>query len=294
MDALKKTRILDTAIELFRTKGYSAASMQDIAEACGMAKASIYKFFASKEELFTAGFVACHQTLLERAAALDREGAQLRLPPKETLRRKVEFQLNYTLDNLVFMIDFKELPVATNEQFIAVWKRKKAALQNWRRELLLEAYGERLEPYIWDVVAIFRGIHIEYLSYVRQKVIALPMSELAGFIVDRLDALAEDLIRTKPKPVIDESNTFYNYLNPSDEPARAATVRQLIELLAGRIAQLPRPEDDRAELARVAEMLGDACERRPADPTLVRVLTAYLNGEPELRPYIRQLQLLLG
>lgn len=290
----KKTKILDTAIELFRAKGYSAASMQDIAEACGMAKASIYKFFASKEELFTAAFVACHQTLLDRVAALEREGAWLNLSPKEKLRRKVEIQLEYTVENHLFMIDFKELPIATNEHFIAAWKRKKAALHAWRRELLIEAYGDRIEPYVWDIVAIFRGIHLEYLSFVQQKVIALPMAELAAFIVDRMDAVISDMVRTKPKPVIEPFNAFYSYLNPSDEPARAETVRRLIEMMDKRIGELAKPEDAKKELRQVASMLREECERKPSNSTLIRVLTAYLDGIPDLRPYVRQLYNLLS
>ena len=294
MEDSKKTKILDTAIELFRAKGYSAASMQDIAEACGMAKASIYKFFASKEELFTAAFVACHQTLLDRVAALEREDAWLSLSPKEKLRRKVEIQLEYTVENHLFMIDFKELPIATNEAFIAAWKRKKAALHAWRRELLIEAYGDRIEPYVWDIVAIFRGIHLEYLSFVQQKVIALPMSELAAFIVDRMDAVIGDMVRTKPKPVIEPYNAFYNYLNPSDEPARAETVRRLIDMMDERIGELSAPDDAKKELRQVASMLREECERNPANSTLIRVLSAYLDGIPDLRPYVRQLYNLLS
>lgn len=290
----KKNKILDTAIELFRIKGYSAASMQDIAEACGMAKASIYKFFATKEELFTAAFVACHQTLLDQAAALDRVGAQLNLSSKEKLRRKIEFQLQYTVENHLFMIDFRELPITTNDQFIAAWKRKKNALHTWRRELLIETYGKQIEPYIWDVVAIFRGIHVEYLTYVQQKVIALPMSELAAFIVDRLDALIDDFIRTSPKPVIDESNTHFNYLNPSDTPARQTTVRQLFELMNVKISELSKPDEVREELLKVSAMLNEECERQLPNPTLIRVFVAYLDIIPELRPYIRQLNYLIS
>jgi len=80
----KKDKVLDVAMDLFRKKGYASASMQEIAEACGMAKASIYKIFDSKEDLFTAAFVACHRTLLEKVAELDRASRLLGLSPKES------------------------------------------------------------------------------------------------------------------------------------------------------------------------------------------------------------------
>ncbi|MFC5452865.1 TetR/AcrR family transcriptional regulator [Paenibacillus aestuarii] len=294
MEEMKKQKVLDTAMELFRLKGYSAASMQDIADACGMAKASIYKFFASKEELFTDAFAACHQNLLDQAAEMEREGARLHLSPRERLQRKIEFLFQYTVENHLFMLDFKELPITTNEHFIAAWKHKKRALHVWRRELLIEAYGDRIEPYIWDVVAIFRGIYIEYLGYVQQKVIALPMAELAAFIVDRMDALVDDLLRKSPRPVIDQLNTHFNYLHPSDAEMRQATLQQLIALIGGKIEQLSQPDAIREELGQVSVMLEAACGTEPANPTLIRVLAAYLDGYPELKPYLRQLHYLLG
>ncbi|TVY02018.1 TetR/AcrR family transcriptional regulator [Cohnella terricola] len=294
MEDSKKSKIVDTAIELFRIKGYSAASMQDIAEACGMAKASIYKLFDSKEQLFTAAFVVCHRTLLEQAGALDREGANHGLSPKMRLIRKIEFQLQYALENHLLMIDFKEEPIASNEHFIAAWKTKKNALLAWYRELLLEAYGSEIDPYIWDIVAIFRGIHNIYLMYVRQKVVALPMSDLAAFIVDRIDAVIEDLIEKAPKSIIGWNNMQYNGLNPSDLSVRADTVRQLFGLLDEKIRKLPKTDGVREELGKVAVMLKEACEAKPSDSTLVRVLGAYLDGEPELRPYMRQLHYLMS
>lgn len=290
----EKDKILNTAIELFRSKGYSAASMQDIAEACGMAKASIYKYFATKEDLFTAAFVACHQILLDQAAALDRGGVKLSLSPKEKLRRKIEFQLQYTVENHLFMIDFRELPITTNEQFIAAWKRKKTRCTLGAASCSSKHMGKQIEPYIWDIVAIFRGIHVEYLTYVQQKVIALPMTELAAFIVDRLDALIDDFIRTAPKPVIDETNTHFNYLNPSDSPARQTTIEQLMTLMTVKISELSKPDDVREELQKVTVMLKAECVRQVPNPTLIKVFISYLDVIPELRPHLRQLNYLLS
>ena len=294
MEDAKQSVILEAAIGLFRAKGYSAASMQDMAEACGMSKASIYKFYASKEELFTAAFVSCHRTMLEQAAELDREGARRNWSPKEKLRRKIEFQFEYMVENHHLLVDLKDLPVSTNEHFIQAWKSKKTALHAWRREVLIEAYGERIEPFVWDVVAIFRGIHVEYWTYVKQKVIALPMSELSAYLVDRLDAVVEDLVRASPKPIIDRNNAFFNELNPSDTPSRQATVQQLIGFMADRLEGSSKPKDELEELRKVVALLGQACEREPRDFTLIRVFAAYLHAVPELRPFLRQLQYLLA
>ncbi len=46
-----RTRLLDAALRLVRTKGYTATSVEDICEAAGLTKGSFFHHFASKEEL---------------------------------------------------------------------------------------------------------------------------------------------------------------------------------------------------------------------------------------------------
>ena len=49
--ALTRQRILDTALQLFATKGYEETSMRDIAAAAGCSLGLTYRYFASKEDL---------------------------------------------------------------------------------------------------------------------------------------------------------------------------------------------------------------------------------------------------
>lgn len=44
--------ILDSAIDVFGTRGYHNVSMDDIAEAAGVSKALVYQHFSSKDELY--------------------------------------------------------------------------------------------------------------------------------------------------------------------------------------------------------------------------------------------------
>jgi AcrR family transcriptional regulator len=46
-----RQKILDTAIDLFSRKGYEAVSMQDIADAVGIRKSSIYSHFKGKDDI---------------------------------------------------------------------------------------------------------------------------------------------------------------------------------------------------------------------------------------------------
>lgn len=47
----RQRQIQDTAIDLFRKKGFDATSVQDICDACGITKPTFYKYVRSKEEL---------------------------------------------------------------------------------------------------------------------------------------------------------------------------------------------------------------------------------------------------
>jgi TetR/AcrR family transcriptional repressor of nem operon len=61
-----KTRFLDAALHVIRSKGYEAASVDDLCAAAGLTKGSFFHHFASKEELA----VAAAQHFAQRAEQL--------------------------------------------------------------------------------------------------------------------------------------------------------------------------------------------------------------------------------
>lgn len=46
--------IIDAALKLFHSKGFSASKIEDVAHAAGVTKGTVYLYFSSKEELFKA------------------------------------------------------------------------------------------------------------------------------------------------------------------------------------------------------------------------------------------------
>ena len=51
---MRQERILTGALEVFKSKGLESATMEEIAEESGFGKASLYYYFQSKEEVFSA------------------------------------------------------------------------------------------------------------------------------------------------------------------------------------------------------------------------------------------------
>ena len=88
MHQAREEAILQATCRLLGEKAYDAMTMDDVANAVGIAKASLYKHFASKEELCCAAMV---QILGKVQAFLDTVPAEL--APQDKLRALVRWSL---------------------------------------------------------------------------------------------------------------------------------------------------------------------------------------------------------
>jgi len=80
---MQRADIVQAAAQVFRQKGYHAASMQDIADAVGLQKASLYHHFASKQDILLEILDKALDILIaEMQAVLDMD-----LPPEQQLRQ---------------------------------------------------------------------------------------------------------------------------------------------------------------------------------------------------------------
>src|SRR5260221_12164864 len=70
----RRTAILQAAAECFRETGYEAARIDDVAEAAGIDRATLYYYFPNKEQLFRTLIM---ERLEGRAARLQGESAAL-------------------------------------------------------------------------------------------------------------------------------------------------------------------------------------------------------------------------
>lgn len=90
----RDVEVLDAAIKIMATKGYSAMTIQEVADAVGVLKGSLYHYFSSKEDLL---FWVIEDSYT-KAAAEATDVASLGLDPLgellEYLRRQVFWYLN--------------------------------------------------------------------------------------------------------------------------------------------------------------------------------------------------------
>ena len=94
MHQAREEAILQSACRLLGEKAFDAMTMDDVANAVGIAKASLYKHFCSKEELCSAAMVQILGRVQAYLGSLPDE-----MPPLEKLRALVRWSLERLLTN---------------------------------------------------------------------------------------------------------------------------------------------------------------------------------------------------
>ncbi len=91
----RREQIVNKASTIFWKKGYSGASMRDIAKACKCKPSNIYNFFHRKEELLFEFLYTQNLRLLERIRCFD-EGHVAK--PSEQLREFIHIHIKHVLN----------------------------------------------------------------------------------------------------------------------------------------------------------------------------------------------------
>jgi AcrR family transcriptional regulator len=121
--------ILEAAAQVFREKGFHGASMQDIAEAVNLQKASLYHHVSSKQEILLALLDRALELLLERIAPM----ASQNLPADKKLSQMIRAYLQILAENTdlsaVLLFEHRSLErkqharhVPNRDKFEALWR----------------------------------------------------------------------------------------------------------------------------------------------------------------------------
>jgi len=115
--------VLDAGAEVFARKGYAAATVQDVADALGILKGSLYYYIKTKEDLLHAVMVEVH----EGADELHAEVAASGLPAFEQLLMYVRLQVEWNVANLVkIAVYYNDMRQLSPERLADVRERAKA------------------------------------------------------------------------------------------------------------------------------------------------------------------------
>ena len=127
---MKRDEILDAAAQIFSQKGYHATSMQDIAEAVHLQKASLYHHVSSKQEILEALMErALHLLIAEMTEVIHED-----LPPEEKLRRAMGSYLKALTDypdlSAILLFEMRSLEeeqrrrhIPDRDRFEGLWRK---------------------------------------------------------------------------------------------------------------------------------------------------------------------------
>lgn len=126
---MTRDAILEAAAQIFSEKGFHAASMQDIAEAVRLQKASLYHHVASKQEILLAILDRTLDLLIERMNAV----LAMDLPPDQKLRQAILCYMqiltgHHDLASVLLFEhrsldpEFKERHIPRRNRFEALWR----------------------------------------------------------------------------------------------------------------------------------------------------------------------------
>ncbi|HEU0132785.1 MAG TPA: TetR family transcriptional regulator [Mycobacteriales bacterium] len=90
-----RERILDAALDLFRTQGYAETTMRQIAQEAGVAVGNAYYYFASKDQLILAFYERNHHDHLRLLGSALEETKEFQERLRVLLRTKVDSAMPY-------------------------------------------------------------------------------------------------------------------------------------------------------------------------------------------------------
>lgn len=287
--SVTREEVVKSATKLFKERGFLSTTILDIAEDCGIAKGSVYKYFPSKEDLFSEVFDQCHNDYFDQVDELTRLTGLL---PEEQFVQQIILRFRYFIEYKHILVEFTELPIQQDPKFQPLRHKVRGRLIRWHSECLLHVYGEKIHPYLWDLVSIYRAILKEYLFWIVYEEKSLSLEETAKFILDKLNVLVKHMIASDLKPLLKQVS-FERYLSWGLEDGQGEKEQILTELfreMDSALNALPAGAKHRSELKELYHFI--QTEVRKAEPNLplLQASLYYLEREKELKSLIIQLR----
>ncbi|NLX90924.1 MAG: TetR/AcrR family transcriptional regulator [Firmicutes bacterium] len=146
-----RNEILEVTAQLFRKKGFTGTSMQDIANEVGILKGSIYYYFNSKNEIFQEVLDNGINPALKKAEMIVAE----KLTPKEKFRKLIHYHMDYIMDHnfslVIFFQEREKLPATEMEKYL----EKRDRYENFFREVFKEGIEQGEFPELNVPLTVF-------------------------------------------------------------------------------------------------------------------------------------------
>ncbi|TYS08621.1 TetR/AcrR family transcriptional regulator [Bacillus subtilis] len=267
----KKERIIKTSIHLFATKGFTATTIQEIANECDISKGAFYLHFKSKEALLLS---ACEYYIgmsMKKMKHIEEDLAEK--SPKEVLKKQIGAQFEDFRDHRDFIVLLlTENVIPENQEIKQYFYKITAETDKLYRNALLASYGEGIERYVADLSIMARGIVHSYMNVmIFNGELSINAEEISAFIIERLDDLVQGLSRSTLNPIVPKD--IFRLMPAGKE--------QLLEDIQKVKENSTLSEDITVSLDVIAEELSQDKPRKPIMKGMLSNLTGTTDKEVE-------------
>jgi AcrR family transcriptional regulator len=116
----KRQIIIEESAVLFNSKGYSAASMKDIAELVGVKAASLYNHISSKQEILSVLLITIANTFDEGIRDIDSSSYSFKEKLREIIRMHIRIATKNQNITALILQDWKHLEEPHLSEFIKI------------------------------------------------------------------------------------------------------------------------------------------------------------------------------
>ncbi|MFD2214724.1 TetR/AcrR family transcriptional regulator [Metabacillus endolithicus] len=197
----KEKKIIEAAVSIFATKGYSATSIQEIVDACGMSKGAFYLYFKSKDALLLSAFKYQFQLIQSKVDSVPVKD----LSPRDAFVLQLKTQLEEIQKNKEFIImQTREQAIPINSEIEDFIKKMTQNIGRFYHRSLHAIYGTKIDRYIFDLNMILQGIVQSYLKLIILDLGQFDLQKLAAFVLRRADDLVEGYLKSDEEPILSD------------------------------------------------------------------------------------------
>lgn len=287
----KTEEIMKTAMQRFSEKGYASTSMQEIADACHISKGTIYQFFSSKDDLLLKAIEHNYSKVLQHAANVKLDNT---LSEKEKLVEKIARQFESIGRNKNFMVMlFRALPPHENPEIPRLMTRIKIAMANWYKDCLLEAYGDRIEPFVWDIAFMLQGVVKEYINLSIHQQKAIDFQQTARLIVDQFDTMLQHTTSVTPVLTTDIMTEYENFQGQWEPESPELEKERLFVEIAHKLDISTLSQAEKTPYSQAIQTLQAECHKEEPQFFLIRSLSLYLRENAQLKNLAERIESLM-
>ncbi|WP_058305865.1 TetR/AcrR family transcriptional regulator [Gracilibacillus massiliensis] len=263
----KKAEIKAIAIQLFSKKGFSETSVQEIAQQSGISKGGFYTYFSTKTDLILEMINDYHDKVIDSTKHIEA------LKDNDDLARYIQFELEAWIDHQAFFhVLFNEFAPKKHKQITEKMEELRVSLEHNHREIFHQAYGDKVKPYVTDLLVMFEGLMKEYLLYMSLHPKDYSTFNLSQWITSIINAIVQRL----------------NELEPFLKDGENESIFQVIETIKENINQKQITNGDR--LLEALYHIEQEIQNRITNSVTMEAMFLYLKREPSLYPFVIKLE----